>query len=455
MLKGLLIIIVLLSWGIGSTFGQSKKTSTVVHPEWSGNASIYEVNIRQYTGEGTFAAFAKHLPRLKKLGVKILWFMPINPIGELNRKGTLGSYYSVKDYKAVNPEFGTIDDFKELVKKIHSMGMYVIIDWVANHTAWDNVWTKTHPEFYNKNRNGEFFPPVKGWQDVIDLNYDNKPLWEAMIDAMKFWVVQCDIDGFRCDVAAMVPTEFWNKARAELDKLKPIFMLAEASEPDLHEHAFDMTYNWELKDLMNDIAAGKKNAKHLLKHFNKERKKYPENSYRMNFTTNHDENSWNGTVYERLDGGAAAFAVLTATVPGMPLLYSGQEAGLNKRLSFFDKDTIEWKQSELENLYTKLFRLKLNNKALANGSAGGKMIPLIKNRRSDVFAFIRKKNSDAVLVVLNLSSSNHEFKIKNSEINGNYFDLFSEKKINVYDSLDLKLEPWGYKILIYDSVSKK
>ena len=209
------VVSCMLSLFSSSIFAQK---SEVVHPEWSKNATIYEVNVRQYTEEGTFNAFAKYLPGLKDMGVDIIWFMPINPIGELNRKGTLGSYYSVKDYKAVNPEFGTLDDFKEIVNKVHDLGMHVIIDWVANHTSWDNVWTKTHPDFYSKDSLGNYFAPVQDWQDVIDLNYDNKELWSAMIAAMKYWLEECNIDGFRCDVAAKVPTEFWNEARKELER---------------------------------------------------------------------------------------------------------------------------------------------------------------------------------------------------------------------------------------------
>ncbi len=215
--------------------------SNVVHPLWAKDVGIYEVNIRQYTPEGTFNSFGKYLPQLKELGVGILWLMPINPIGVKNRKGKLGSYYSVRNYKKVNPEFGNLKDFKLLVKKIHKMGMHVIIDWVANHTSWDNVWVKEHPEFYTKDANGNFVPPVADWSDVIDLNYNNKLLWKYMVDAMKYWLTETNIDGFRCDVAAMVPTEFWNYARKELEKIKPVFMLAEANEPELQIHAFDMS----------------------------------------------------------------------------------------------------------------------------------------------------------------------------------------------------------------------
>jgi glycosidase len=212
-------------------------------PEWSYNSTIYEANIRQFTPEGTFAAFEEHLPKLKQMGIEIIWLMPIHPIGEKNRKGTLGSYYSVKDYKGINPKFGTEEDFKSLVNAIHDQDMYIIIDWVANHTAWDHPWTKTNKDFYTLDSEGNFVPPVPDWSDVIDLNFENKELWLQMIDAQKYWIEEFDIDGYRCDVAAMVPNEFWGKARLELDQIKPVFMLAEAHEPELHENGFDMTYS--------------------------------------------------------------------------------------------------------------------------------------------------------------------------------------------------------------------
>ena len=270
-------------------------------PSWAKNANIYEVNIRQYTPEGTFKAFQKSLPRLKEMGVEILWLMPINPIGVKNRKGTLGSYYSISDFKAINPEFGTEEDFKNLVNEIHKLGMHVIIDWVANHTSWDNVWIKEHPDYYTKDSLGNIIVP-KGtdWDDTADLNYDNPELRKAMIDAMLHWVKTADIDGFRCDMAGLVPYTFWLHARKAIDEEKSdCFFLAEDSNPKIHE-AFDMSYNWPLKDIINDMAKGNKNVTDLIKHFESESKNFKPQDLRMHFTTNHDENTWHGTEYERL-----------------------------------------------------------------------------------------------------------------------------------------------------------
>ncbi|MCK4548385.1 MAG: alpha-amylase, partial [Candidatus Eisenbacteria sp.] len=382
---------------------QPKVTSQVVHPLWSHNAGIYEVNVRQYSPGGTFAEFEKHLPRLKEMGIGILWFMPVHPIGEAKRKGTLGSYYSIKDYYAVNPEFGTLEEFTSLVSKIHEMGMHVIIDWVPNHSAWDNPLTMEHPDWYTKDEDGNMVPPVPDWSDVVDFNYDNRELWDYMIEAMKFWVRDVDVDGFRCDVAGMVPPEFWDRVRAELDAIKPVFMLAEAESPDLHTKAFDMTYAWKSFGLLNRMAESPGMVSSLDTHLKQDANAYPPDAYRMRFTTNHDENSWNGTVWERLDGGVKTFAVLTMTLPGMPLVYSGQEAGLDHRLEFFEKDLIPWRDHELEDLYSTLLNLKKENQALWNGVQGGRLLRIRTSHDRFVFAFVREKEDDGVFVLLNLS----------------------------------------------------
>jgi glycosidase len=330
----------------------------VVHPEWSKDAVIYEVNIRQYTPEGTFEAFSKHLPRLKELGIEILWIMPIHPIGEKNRKGELGSYYSVRDYKAVNPEFGTMEDFSKLVEKAHNLELKVIIDWVANHTAWDCEWINQHPEWYKKDSTGSFYGPFD-WTDVAQLDYEKPELHNAMIDALKFWVKETDIDGYRCDVAGMVPRDFWDKARKSLDTIKPVFMLAEdEQEHHLLEEAFNMNYGWEFHHIMNKIAKNEADASDLKRYFQKEDSIYSKNCYRMHFITNHDENSWNGTEFERMGDAVKAFAVMTFTIPGMPLVYTGQEVGLNKRLAFFKKDEVIYDENDFQEFYQELIKLK-------------------------------------------------------------------------------------------------
>jgi glycosidase len=416
------------------------------HPEWTKTANIYEVNIRQYTKEGTFAAFIPHMERLQKMGVDVLWFMPINPIGEKNRKGTMGSYYAVKDYTAVNPEFGTLEEFKALVAKAHELGMHVIIDWVANHTSWDNVWTTQHPDWFDIDSTGNFVSPYD-WTDVISLNYNNKELWKGMADAMKYWVVEADIDGFRCDVAGMVETPFWDSVRLVLDSVKPVFMLAEAEQPDLHEIAFDANYSWELFHVTKAVAKGEKNVNDLWDRLHKDDSIFKPSTYRMRFTSNHDENSWNGTDLESFGDAHQSFSVLSWVMSGIPLIYSGQEAGLNKRLSFFEKDTINWSNLISVNFYKQLSDIKKQNKALWNGQFGGSMVKIENNASDKIFSFSRTKDDNTVIVIVNLSNENMEIDIFTSIIKGNYKNAFTGKTTEVGEKLNLKMEPWQYIIL--------
>ena len=416
-------------------------------PEWVKDAVIYEVNIRQHTPEGTFNAFIKDIPRLKEMGIDILWLMPIHKIGVLNRKGGLGSYYSVYDYKSINPEFGSMDDFKNLVQTAHENGMYVILDWVANHTSWDAVWTKTNPEFYHTDSDGNFCVPVEDWEDVIHLNFENKALWEAMTDALKFWIIEADIDGYRCDVADMVPTEFWNYARRELDKIKQVFMLAEAEKPEHHFEAFDMSYGWWLMHVMNGIAKGEKPVNRIDTVLTWEQNEFPDAAIKMRFTTNHDENSWNGTVYERYGEGNLTFSVLCYTLPGMPLIYSGQEAGMNKRLRFFEKDTIDWKDIKYQEFYTKMNKLKKQNIALWNGQFGGDIKIIHSKTDSPVFAFERTKDNNRIIVILNLSDQSAEAKLE-IENDMDLIEYFTENQIKGEKLKSISLERWEYRIYL-------
>ncbi len=430
----------------------TEKTETVEVPtsenpkEWSKNATIYEVNIRQYTPEGTINAFAEHLPQLDSLGVDILWLMPIFPIGEENRKGGMGSAYSVKDYQAVNPDFGTLEDLQNLVSKAHKLGMHVILDWVANHTAWDNPLANEHPDWFKKDSLGNFTPPVPDWADVIHLDYDNKDMRAYMINSLKYWVTEADIDGFRCDVAMMVPTDFWEEARVELDSIKPMFMLAEADQPDHLVKAFDMNYGWELHHIMNEIAKGEMGTQELDTYFHKNDSLYQPDDIKMNFTSNHDENSWNGTVKERMGDAAEMMAVFSYMAPGMPLIYSGQEAGLDKRLAFFEKDSIEWIDSNYRNLYTQLNQLKKSNKALWNGANGGRLNKIEVDVET-VYAFEREKGGDKVIAIFNMSSEAQQVSITSEIKPTTLTNYFTKKKITLKKGSELSLAPWSYLIL--------
>ena len=417
-------------------------------PEWAKDAVIYEVNMRQHTAEGTFDAFTKDIPRLKSMGIDILWIMPIQEIGIKNRKGAKGSYYSIQDYRKVNHEFGTLADFKEMIKVAHENGMYVILDWVANHTSWDHIWVEAHPDFYTKDSLGNYIPPVADWSDVMDLNYDSKAMRNAMVEDMKYWITETDIDGFRCDVAEMVPTDFWDSARMELDKVKPVFMLAEAEKPEHHKAAFDMSYSWWLLHGMNQIAKGEKPVTELDTILNWEAKNFPAGSVKMRFTTNHDENSWNGTEFERYGDGHLCFSVLCYTLPGMPLLYSGQEAAFDKRLKFFDKDTVIWGDYKYQDFYTKMNKLKKDNPVLWNGEYGGDFKIIHSSKKSPVFAFTRKKDDNEIVAVFNFSGKTASAEIKLKDKNAEYTNYFDNKSYKSADLKKLSLEPWEYLVLV-------
>ncbi|MDE6266600.1 MAG: alpha-amylase [Muribaculaceae bacterium] len=390
-------------------------------PEWSRNAVIYEINWRQMTPEGNIAALQNQLPRLKDLGVDILWIMPVHPISELNRKGELGSYYAAKDYKDVNPDLGTREEFKAFVDEAHKQGFKVIIDWVPNHTGCDAVWVEEHPEYYVKDSVGNMVGQYD-WTDVYKLDYSQQATRDAMADAMKFWITDMGIDGFRCDVAMEVPTDFWDAVRPQLDSVKGgegVFMLAEASKPELQKHGFNMGYNWPMKDLFSEIAASagqytfKPDAKFPVKNATAidsllaaQKADYPRDSYLMNMTSNHDLNSWEGTEFERLGNLHKAFAVLSYTLPGMPLIYTGQETGMNRAFEFFKKDNApEWEpRNEYFTFYQQLNNLKHSQPALQAGEKGGEMVRF-ETTVPDIYVFSRTVDGKTVTVLTNLGAS--------------------------------------------------
>ena len=420
----------------------------ITHPEWSKNATIYEVNVRQFTSEGTFKAFEAHLPRLKDMGVDIIWLMPVNTIGVEKRKGSLGSYYSIKDYYGINSEFGSKEDFKALVKKIHSMGMHVILDWVANHSSWDNTLVKSHPDWYSKTQEGNFQPtPWYDWEDIIDFDYNQPGLRKYMTEAMVYWVKDFDIDGYRCDVAGFIPIDFWENVRAELDQVKPVFMLAEWESRDLHKKAFDMTYSWSLWDKMHSVTTDHKSLAGLIEYMAHDVNTFPRGAYRMTFTDNHDKNSWEGNQYSNFGDGLEASMVLAGTVNGMPLIYSGQEAGLNRSLKFFDKDQIQWKTHPFAKIYKKLFDLKHRNQALWNGNSGGEMIRIFNDKPDQVISFSRSKNDQQVIVVINYSDKAATVKLNSKYQKGNYKELFSDVNFTLKGEDIIALPPWKYLVL--------
>ncbi len=418
-------------------------------PDWVTTTNIYEVNLRQYTKEGTFKAFARHLPRLKDMGVEVIWFMPVTPISTKNRKGTLGSYYACSSYVQTNPEFGTMDEFKSLVQQIHGLGMKVIIDWVANHTGWDHEWTVAHPEYYSKNADGTFKPPVENWEDVIHLNFNNPALREAMIDAMKFWVEECDIDGFRCDMAMLVPLYFWLQARKELDAVRPLFWLGEFDQwggDESYASAFDVSYSWHWMHISETFYKNKSKLAVLDNALGGYQLKQPYKHIRSFFTTNHDENSWNGTEYEKYGDAAIPFAVFCSMWNGIPLIYSGQELPNQKRLAFFDKDEIKWKATpKLHTFYQTLLRFRKQHPALKAASRSVITWRIATTQLDELFSFVRKAGTREVITILNFSNQKVKFQINDTRLAGSFIDLFTGNEHSITEQFTIA--PWGYLIL--------
>lgn len=419
--------------------------------DWSHNTNIYEVNVRQYTVEGTFNAFAQSLPALKEMGVKTLWFMPITPIAQKKMKGLMGSYYACSDYISINPEFGSLDDFKNLVKQAHEMGFKIILDWVANHTGWDHLWTKEHPEYFLKDSATNDFKIASGMDDIIELDYKNPALRQAMKDAMKFWVTECDIDGFRCDLAFWVELDFWKEARKELDAVKPLFWLGEFDELEKPEYgeAFDASYTWTWMHRTEDFYKKQEPLDTLLTIL----KKYDDlgdSTMRVWFTTNHDENSWNGTEYEKYGNMAKALAVFSATWNGVPLLYSGQELPNVKRIKFFEKDVIDWTgENALSDFYKVLLHLRTNNTALRSGDPAVQTFRIKTSDPKNIFAYLRKNGSKEVLVLLNLSGQKDlHFDIIDSHVTGIYTNVFSGAANDFTKEKSFEMQGWEY--LVYE-----
>jgi len=418
-------------------------------PEWTKSATLYQVNLRQFTPEGTLAAAAKQLPRIKALGTDIVWLMPVHPIGEKNRKGSLGSPYSVRDYLAVNPEFGTLDDLKRFVARAHDLGMYVILDWVANHSSWDNPLVTSHPEWYERDWKGDFHPTSWwDWSDIIEFDYSQPGLRRYMTEAMKFWVREVGVDGFRCDVAHYVPLDFWNNARAELDAIKPVFMLAEASFPELHARAFDATYAWAWNDALHKIWQGKAGVATLRHYYSERDNAYPREAMRLMMVSNHDKNAWEGTEFEMFGDAVPAAMVLSFVGDGIPMIYNGQEAGNPKRLAFFERDPIVWREHPNGELYRRLTALKKQNSALWNGAWGARMVPVANDQPDAVISFVRADASHKVFAAFNFTPRPVEVGFLHDLHAGSYTDWSTGKAVMLARDAVLELPAWGYAVYV-------
>ena len=412
--------------------------------DWVANTNIYEVNLRQYTTEGSFNAFAQHLPRLAAMGVDTLWFMPVTPIAQKNKKGELGSYYACSDFKAVNPEFGTLDEFKDLVKAAQALGFKVIMDWVANHTGWDHVWTKTNQEYYSIDTQTHDFKTASGMEDIIELNYDNAEMEKAMIDAMAFWIKECNIDGFRCDLAFWVKLDFWTAARTELEKTKTLFWLGEFDPIDSPAYCgvFDAAYTWTWMHKTEKFYQGEADIAILKKVLQQYEGLCINGNMPVWFTSNHDENSWNGTEYEKYGDLAPALAVFSILWTGIPMIYGGQEIPNKKRLKFFEKDTIEWKKEPaLHSFYKTLLDLRRRNNALNRSDALAKAELLKTNVENQVLAFMQKKGEHEIVVLLNFSDKRLDCSIIDKKSTGNFIEVFSKTSVAFTGEFSIPMQP--------------
>ena len=421
---------------------------TAAMPGWAMQSNIYEVNVRQYTREGTFNAFAASLPRLRAMGVQILWFMPVTPISVADRKGKLGSYYAVRDYTAVNPEFGNMQDWKNLVAKAHQLGFKVITDWVPNHTGADNGWLTRHPDFFTKGKDGKPVPAFD-WTDTRDLNYDNMELRDSMIAAMKFWITESDIDGFRCDVAGEVPDDFWRQCITALKQVKDVFMLAEGDKGTLHRDGFNISYPWDMFATLKKIAASNTNALAIDTVLKRQDSTFPAGAVRMYFTSNHDENSWNKADYGTMPGAKhAPFAVFTQTMRNsIPLIYSGQEEPVLDSISFFYKNPIRFGKYKRAVFYKTLLGLRASTPALA-ADASFKKITVGDDKA--LYAYIREKQGHKIVVILNLSSKRQTIKTDDAALAGMPLNVFTGVKEEISAGHSFNIEPWGYIVYNYD-----
>lgn len=429
-----------------------QKTGIFPRANWINSTNVYEVNVRQYTPEGTFNAFAAEMPRLRAMGVETLWFMPITPIAQQHKKGTMGSPYACSDYTAINPEFGTIGDFIALVKGAQELGFKVIIDWVANHTGWDHVWTKSHPEYYKKDGETGTFKIASGMDDIIELDYDNAEMRLAMIESMRYWITTTGIDGFRCDLASWVRVDFWRQARTALEETKNLFWLAEMDPIESREYmqVFDAAYTWKWMHTTEDFYKKQlplSTLTQLLHDYNDNAGDHP---VKLWFTSNHDENSWNGTEYEKYGDAALLFAVHSFTWDGIPLIYSGQELPNHKRLQFFDKDTIAWDgQYQMASFYSTLLSLRRRNAALhAAEETITTYLPAIGSNEN-VLAFLRSNGKEEVLVLLNFSADETNIRLDDAVLKGQFTNVFfPQAQLNFPFDEPFVMRPWQY--LVYE-----
>ncbi|HAN77770.1 MAG TPA: alpha-amylase [Bacteroidales bacterium] len=408
--------------------------------------TLYELNIRQFTPEGTIKSAIKHMAEFNELGIGAIWVMPIQPIGKLKRKGSLGSPYSISDYCAINPEFGTFDDFKKFVEVAHSYNIKVLLDWVANHTAWDHDWITKNTEYYTLDAQGNPVSPFPEWEDVADLNYSNRRVWEQMLQSMRFWVENFGIDGFRCDMAHLVPDEFWQFAISKLNESKDLFWLAESERRELINCGFNSLYNWNLFHIFSGIAGGRNNVYDIDNVLGNTVFAFPKNANQLWFTSNHDENSWHDSEFARFGSSLQAFTVINFLLPGIPLLYSGQEFSSHKKLAFFDKDLIERKSFDMFHFYQKLIQFKKENQLLWSNPQGGEFKRIFTDNGESVFVFMRQNGDKKMLFLANLSNKHSDFTLQGYDFCGEYQDFFIGGNYTFYPKHYFNFAPFEFKL---------
>ena len=417
----------------------------VRHADWVKDAAIYELNLRQFTPEGTLAAAERQLPRLKRLNIGIVWLMPVYPSGRLKSAGGLGSPYAVRDFRAVDPAYGGIDDLRRFVATAHRLGLHVILDWVGNHSAWDNALVTQHPDWYAHRPDGQLSsPPWFGWNDVVQFDYAAPGLRRYMADAMAFWVRAADVDGFRADAAGMVPLDFWESTRAELDRIKPVFMLGEWEARDLSFKAFDTTYAWSWASALEKIAAGHGSMDELRAYYAWDARFWPANAIRMLYVSNHDVIG-GGTEFERYGPALDAGIALSVASEGMPLIFNGQEAGNRRRLKLFERDPIAWRDDPEGALYTRLLAFRKAHPALWARPWGGRVAEVANDDHAHVLSFTRAVTGDTVLAVFNLSPDPRSPTLRG--VKGRWRDALGGAAVEAGDTLPLTMPAWSYRLL--------
>jgi len=402
-------------------------------PEWVPEATLYEMYVRDFTEEGTFEAIIPRLDELQELGINTIWLMPIHPIGEEERKGTYGSPYSIRDFYGINEDFGTEDDFRDLVEAIHERDMRIILDLVANHTAWDNPWAEENPDWYEQDDDGDFVLPDEDWTDVIQLDYENPEVREEMTNVMRYWVEEFNIDGYRADVAELVPSDFWDEAIASVRDVNPeVMMLAEGEESELYDVGFDLTYSWTTYRELIDIFQEDEPAADLQGLTEDE-----DDMLKLRFITNHDETAYDApppTLFNSIEGSKAAAAALMS-LPGVPLLYNGQEVGVDENLDFFEDNTIDWDANpELREWYTNYLNVRQSSEALVHGTTTW-LVPGEEN----ALVYSRETPDETVIVMVNVRDENTVVRFPDFLHGAVFEDLLTEEE---HRSVEVVLEPY-------------